>query len=103
MEVAYLGEPCARIISGCPYKDTKLAVWIHTEYHDRNRLAESFRSFREAEERYNCFHKIVCVAQTVQKSFSSLNLNVPGCVLYNVNDYPGIIHVSKEKIEDNLF
>lgn len=104
IEVAYLEGPCARIISGCPYKDTKLAAWIHTEYHNRNRLAESFRSFREAEECYNCFHKIVCVSQTVQKSFSSLlNLNVPGCVLYNVNDYPGIMQASKEKIEDNLF
>ena len=104
IEVAYLEGPCARIISGCPYKDTKLAAWIHTEYHNRNRLAESFRSFREAEECYNCFHKIVCVSQTAQKSFSSLlNLNVPGRVLYNVNDYPGIIQASKEKIEDDLF
>ena len=104
IEVAFLEGPCARIISGCPYKDTKMAAWIHTEYQNRNRLAESFRSFREAEECYNCFHKIVYVSQTVKKRFSSLlNLNVPGCVLYNVSDYPGIIQASKEKIEDNLF
>lgn len=104
IEVAFLEGPCARIISGCPYKDTKMAAWIHTEYQNRNRLAESFRSFREAEECYNCFHKIVCVSQTVKKRFSSLlNLNVPGCVLYNVSDYSGIIQASKEKVEDNLF
>ena len=104
IEVAYLEGPCARIISGCPYKDTKLAAWIHTEYQNRNSLAESFRSLREAEECYNRFHKIVCVSQTVQKRFSSLlNLNVPSCVLYNVSDYLGIIQASKEKIENNLF
>ena len=104
IEVAYLEGPCARIISGCKYRDTKLVAWIHTEHQNINRLSRSFRNYQETEKCYNRFHKIVCVSETVKKDFSSLiNLKVPTCVLYNTNEYNEILRLSKETVDRNLF
>ena len=104
IEIAYLEGPCARIISGCPCRDTKLVSWIHIEHQDKNRLARSFRNYQETEKCYNRFHKIVCVSESVKKDFVSLiNLKVPICVLYNTNEYDKIVRLSKETVDSNLF
>lgn len=103
IEVAYLEGPCARIISGCPADDTRLVSWIHTEFSNRSRAAESFRNIREAERCYNAFHKIVCVSESVKKAFlSTVRINIPACVLYNTSEYDEIIHLSHEKDDNNL-
>ena len=104
IEVSYLEGPCARIISGCPWKDTKLVSWIHTEFSNQSRAAESFRNIEEAEKCYNAFHKIVCVSESVKKAFlSTVRINIPVCVLYNTSEYDKIIHLSHEKDDCNLF
>lgn len=104
IEVAYLEGPCARIVSGCPCKDTKLVSWIHTEHRDKKRLVRPFRNYRETEQCYNRFHKIVCVSESVKKDFVSLiNLRVPICVLYNTNEYDKIVRLSKENVGSTLF
>lgn len=104
IEVAYLEGPCARIISGCTAEDTKLVSWIHTEFPDRSRAAESFRNMREAERCYNTFHKIVCVSEAVKKAFlSTVRINTPVCVLYNTSEYEKITQLSHEKVDDDLF
>ena len=43
IEVSYLEGPAARIISGCPHKDTKLISWIHVEQHTKECAAQAFR------------------------------------------------------------
>ena len=58
IEVAYLEGPCARIISGCPSKDTRLVAWIHIEQHNKNKISESFRNYQEAEKCYNKLSEI---------------------------------------------
>lgn len=104
IEVAYLEGPCARVISGCPFKDTKLVSWIHIEHGSKNKLARSFRNYHEMEQCYNRFHKIVCVSEAVKNDFVSLlNLKVPVCVLYNTNEYDQIVQSAMENVESDLF
>lgn len=104
IEIAYLEGPCARIISGCPNEETKLISWIHIEQHTKKRVAASFRSFAEATECYNRFHKIICVSETVKKDFTSiLSLKVPVDVLYNTNESAKIKKAAAELVDEVEF
>jgi len=99
IEIAYLEGPCARIISGCPHKDTKLVSWIHIQQHTKKRAASSFRSVKEAESCYNRMDQIVCVSRGVQKDFLSLlNICAPVQVLYNTNESDKIRELAKEPV-----
>ena len=87
IEVAYLEGPAARIISGCPHKDTKKVAWIHVEQRTQKNAACSFRSYGEAMKCYGAFDRIVSVSETVQKDFLQLfPVSVPTQVLYNTNE-----------------
>ena len=57
--VSYLEGPSARIISGCPNRDTKLVSWIHIQQYDKKNASRSFRSYEEAKKCYEKFNKIV--------------------------------------------
>ena len=104
IEVSYLEGPCARVISGCQDKTTKLVSWIHIEQHTAERAAASFRSIREATECYNRFNKIICVSETVKEDFrKDLHITVPMEVLYNTNESEKIIDASKEVIKNVSF
>ena len=84
VEVSYLEGPSARIISGCPWEQTRLVSWIHVEQHDMKKLAASFRSEKEARACYDRFDRTVCVSQYVKDDFCGiLNYRNPCCVLYN--------------------
>lgn len=100
IEVSYLEGPSARIISGCPNKETKLVSWIHVEQHTMNQLSESFRNADEAIECYNRFAQTVCVSQYVHDDFCGiLNFRKPCTVLYNTVESELIIAQSKDKTE----
>lgn len=104
VEVAYLEGPCSRIISGCKDKDTKLVSWIHIEQKTKNRVAQGFRSFKEACGCYNKFNQIVCVSETVKKDFLSLiPTDVNTGVFYNTNESSKIMALSFEMVENSLF
>lgn len=104
IEVSYLEGPCARVISGCPSKETKLISWIHIEQRTKERATASFRSYNEAIECYSKFDKIVGVSKTVLDDFKRIfSLNVPFEVLYNTNETKKIIASSKEEIKNELF
>ncbi len=104
IEVAYLEGPCARVISGCEDKNTKLVSWIHIQQGTTKRASVSFRNSKEAMECYNKFHKIICVSKAVEKDFKSiLNITVPTEVLYNTNESEKIILASKEHIQEMDF
>ena len=101
IEVAYLEGPCARIISGCPYKTTKLVSWIHIEQHTAKKIAASFRNINEATKCYNKFNKIVCVSKEVENDFrKNMQINVPIEVLYNTNDSKKIFYSSQETVKN---
>ena len=97
IEVSYLEGPSARIISGCPHKDTKLVSWIHVEQHTAKRASASFRSYGEALRCYDRFHRTVCVSEYVKRDFSSIYPTLSNlCVLYNTNETAQIIEKSAE-------
>lgn len=102
--VSYLEGPTARIVSGCPYKDTKLVSWIHVEQHTPKVLSQAFRSFNEAKKCYNRFDNTICVSEYVKNDFTQiLNFDKPIEILFNTNETKQIIEASNEKIEDYIF
>lgn len=104
IEVAYLEGPCARIISGCPNKETKLISWIHIEQHTTKKASSSFLSIKEAEDCYNRFNNIICVSETVKQDFLHvLNIQVPVEVCYNTNESKKIVELATDEVEENLF
>lgn len=102
--VSYLEGPTARIVSGCPDKNTKLVSWIHVEQHTKVQLSSSFRSFSEAKKCYNKYDMTVCVSEYVKKDFTDiLNFKKPIQVLYNTNETNQILEKSDEEINDYVF
>ena len=104
IEVSYLEGPSARIISGCPYEDTKLVSWIHIEQHTKEIASTGFRSYDESVKCYEKFDTTICVSEYVKKDFSSIYPTLKNLqVLYNTNETGQIIESSKEVVEDNIF
>lgn len=104
VEVAYLEGPSARVISGCPFPETRLVSWIHVEQHSRKLAAQSFRSYQESEDCYAKFHKIICVSEYVKKDFSTIYPQLKDLrVLYNTNETEQILVQKDETVEDYIF
>ena len=104
IEIAYLEGPCARVVSGCSDRNTKLISWIHIEQHSAKSAADSFRNVKEAEKCYNRFNQIICVSQTVKDAFTkSLNIHVPVDVYYNTNESGKIIKSASDHVDRTLF
>lgn len=99
--VSYLEGPTSRILSGCPFKNTKKVSWIHIELNDKSMVSSGFRTFKEAKMSYESFDKIICVSETVKQTFiknSGINKNIE--VLYNTNETDDILKKSVEDIDD---
>lgn len=100
IEVSYLEGPDARIISGCPEKDTKLVSWIHCTMKNAEDAAASFRSVKEAMACYERFDRIVGVAGTVVRNFcAALPVSTKMAVLYNTNETDQIRALAGEELE----
>lgn len=101
IEVSYLEGPCARIISGCPDPNTRLAAWIHCMPDRDSNVTLGFRSCREAQDSYKRFHQVVCVSQTAAEGFKQVfsTLDKPA-VAYNVNDTDLLLRRSKDPAEE---
>lgn len=100
--VSYLEGPTARIVSGCPFTDSKKISWIHGEKCTAKRFAESFRSIQEAVSCYSKYDKTICVANTVREDFEKF-VNTDCAVLYNLNEDCQIHEMGKEPITDIQF
>lgn len=82
--ISFLEGPSSRIVSAY---DGKKISWVHTEIKNDNMLKVGYKSTQEAVDCYNSFDKIVCVADTIRKTFTSLFDVKTDCItLYNVND-----------------
>lgn len=101
IEIAYLEGPCTRIISGCPFEDTKKVAWVHSTANNYEELKLSFRSTAEAIRCYNKFSKIVCVSNSIKNKIAKLLSECKTELLYNTNESQKIIRLSKEPI--NVF
>lgn len=101
IEVSYLEGPSARIISGCPNKETKLVSWIHCTMHSIEEISKPFRSITESKKCYNRFHSMVYVSEACKKAFHKVcHTKGQQVVLYNTNDSKLIQSAMKEKIND---
>lgn len=104
IEVSYLEGPAARIVSGCPHRETKLISWIHVEQHTKAVAAQAFRSYQESERCYHKFHRTVCVSEYVKQDFLGLYPGLsPVSVLYNTNETDQILRKKDEPVEDGVF
>ena len=101
IEIAYLEGPCARIISGCQNKDTKLVSWIHCTMKSKEQVSGAFRSYSEAAECYKRFDKMAFVSKDTQNCFVGYcNVNSNMCVLYNTNETEQILREAKEPVNE---
>ena len=99
--VSYLEGPAARIVSGCPFPESKLVNWVHVEQNTVKNVAYSYRSLAEAQKCTSRFNLSVCVAESVKRDFTSLlNIEHPCRVLYNTNEYDKILDQAKEPVLD---
>jgi glycosyltransferase involved in cell wall biosynthesis len=99
IEVSYLEGPSARIISGCPHKDTKLVSWIHCTMATPEETALGFRSVKEAAAGYNKMDTMVFVSETARDIFLK-NCPYTGktAVLYNTNESEEILRKASEEV-----
>ena len=98
--VAFLEGNTTRIISGCPYADTKKLAWIHVEMSKKS-FDHLFRSEKEAIKIYSSFDRIVGVSKTVLDSFVENTKQWDTLeVRYNVVDSDYIRKCADEEITD---
>ena len=101
IEISYLEGPSARIISGCPHRDTRLITWIHCLAQPKGNVTLGFRSFKEAAATYGRFHRVITVSRTAEAAFRSVFPQVTGTtVLYNTNDSAAILRLAGETPEE---
>lgn len=104
IEVSYLEGPCARIISGCPNKDTRLVSWIHIEQHNKKTAAGAFRSYRESVACYHRFDTIITVSDYVRHDFQSIYPELADLkVLYNTIETEMILSLMNKEVSDTIF
>lgn len=97
IEISYLEGPCARIISGCQDRETKLVSWIHTKFSEDWEIYKPFRNEAEAKICYQRFDYTAFVSKDVQNKFCEIIplFNDFGA-LYNTVESEKIIRRSKE-------
>lgn len=91
--VAYLEGAATRIISGCPYSDSKKVAWVHTDDTALTSFAYCYRSVAEAKQSYARFDRVVAVSSLISQHLSSL-LSRECDVLYNVIDTEQILRLA---------
>ena len=100
IEVAYLEGPVVRIISGCPYQDTKLISWIHCTMNTPEEATLGFRNVSEAQTGYSKMDMMVFVSEMVRNAFmQSCAYSGKTAVLYNTNESDRIIALSSEEVK----
>ena len=102
--VSYLEGPSSRIISGCPFDDSKKVGWIHCVHKNSEEVYHSFISKKDAEKCYYAFDAMAYVSQRVKNDFlqyfPSLKRNE---VIHNTNDDSKILSMANEEVSDVIF
>lgn len=100
IEIAYLEGPAARIVSGCPEANTKLAAWMHCSPTVEN-VKVGFRSLKEAQKTYEKFDNVICVSATVERLLrKTIPVVTKTQVLFNTNDSQQILRLASEAPDD---
>lgn len=103
--VSYLEGPTTRIVSGCPFPNSRLLNWVHIEINDPKELLQSYRSLNELAKTYDKYHSTIFVSNTAKKAFESTFENIGGSkiVKYNTVDNKMIQAKSNEAVDDIKF
>lgn len=104
VEIAYLEDICAKVISGNRGEGKKRICWVHTDIHDPNVSARGFNSFAESKKAFESFDRIVCVSDTVRKDFVGLYPRIINAVTcYNTLETKKILSLRDEPIQNVNF
>ncbi len=102
--ISYLEGPTARIVSGCPDKNTRLVNWVHVEQKSLKAAAHAYRSKTEFLKCTDRFDITVCVAKTVENDFNDLTENrYKTTVAYNTVLDSVIKSKADERLNDFAF
>lgn len=103
--VSYLEGPATRIVSGCPFENTILINWVHTELKKKHDILQSYRSLKEVKTTYMKFSKTVFVSESARSAFKNVLPSVLGenDVIYNAIDASMILSQSNETVDDVEF
>lgn len=69
IEIAYMEGAPSRIISACPYEDTKKFAWIHVQIDNFRSFFHPFRSKKEVVTSYNRLDGIAGVSEYIVEDF----------------------------------
>ena len=87
IEVAYLECAPTKILSGSTNQKAKKIAWLHCDLEKRG-----MDNPEKAKAWYDRFDKVVCVSETVKRSFHKIiSSDTEACILYNVNDETDIL------------
>lgn len=88
IEVAYLECAPTKILAASTNEKAKKVAWLHCDLEKRG-MADPDK----ARAWYDRYDKIVCVSETVKRSFRKvIGSGTDSCILYNVNDERDILH-----------
>lgn len=100
--VAYLEGSVTRIVSGCPYPDTRKVAWVHIDQSDMTTLSYCFRSEAETRQCYARFDRVVAVSDVIRQHVEAL-LSRKCDLLYNVIDFGSVIQQSAASLSGFSF
>ena len=93
IEVAYLECGPTKFLAGSTNKKAKKLAWVHCDLLKREELARQADAMKPY---YQVYDQVVCVSETVKRSYQSLFGNKPDAtVVYNVNDEADILTKSE--------
>ena len=99
IEVAFCEGYSTKLIGNSGRKNCKKVAWVHTDMMKNPWSEKIFGSAEEEKKCYENFDAIVCVAETMKKSFvEKYGMSEKVFVLYNPLDIERIKVKSKEKI-----
>lgn len=100
--ISFLEGPTARIVSGCPYPESKVVSWFHTAPECDKTFRVGFSTKRAAIRAYSKMDKVVCVSKDIQESLTKMGNGrlVNTCVYYNVVESDMILQKSLERVDD---
>ena len=104
IEIAFLEDICAKIISGSTSEKAKKICWIHTDLHDKRTASRGFKNFTESVLAFGKYKRIACVSESVKEDFITLYPKLRDVqVLYNTLDTQTILKMKDEELSDIQF
>lgn len=93
IEAAYLECGPTKFLAGSTNQKAKKLAWVHCDLKKREELASQADSLKKF---YQTYDRVVCVSETVRRSYISLFGNDPeATVVYNVNDEADVLQKSE--------